>query len=82
MALGDRMAGLFSDDGGYMMNAKPDWLPSGPAADAFAAKMRNFVNHCLYGEPTMAPAEHGLMVQKMLDGIYASADKGAEVRIK
>jgi hypothetical protein len=30
----------------------------------------------------MAPAEHGLMVQKMLDGIYASAAKGGrEARI-
>lgn len=74
--------GLFSDDGGYMMNAGPKWLPSGPAADVFSAKMRNFVEHVLYGEPTMAPAEHGLMVQKMLDGIYESADKGREVKIK
>ncbi len=73
---------LYSDDGGYMMNSQPNWLPSGPAADAFAAKMRNFVEHCLYDKPTLAPAEHGLMVQKMLDGIYASAAKGAEVKIR
>ena len=26
--------------------------------------------------------EHGLMVQKMLDGLYAAADKSAEVRIE
>jgi predicted dehydrogenase len=44
--------------------------------------MRNFVEHCLYNKPTMAPAEHGLMVQKMLDGIYASAEKGREVAIR
>ena len=74
--------GIFSDDGGYMMNAQPTWLPSGPAASPFAAKMRNFVEHCLYDKPTLAPAEHGLMVQKMLDGIYASAAKGAEVKIR
>ena len=43
--------------------------------------MRNFVEHVLYGGETMAPAEHGLMVQKMLDGIYASAEKGREVKI-
>ena len=73
---------LYTDDGGYMMNAEPNWLPSGPAADVFSAKMRNFVEHCLYGADTLAPAEHGLMVQKMLDGIYASAEKGAEVKIK
>ncbi len=74
--------GLFSDDGGYMMNAEPNWLPSGPNADAFGMKMRNFVEHCLYNTPTMAPAEDGLMVQKMLDGIYASAEKGREVVIR
>ena len=74
--------GLFRDDNGYMVNTEPNWLPSGPAADCFAAKMRNFVEHVLYDKPTMAPAEHGLMVQKMLDGIYASAEKGGEVKIK
>jgi len=74
--------GLFRDDNGYMVNTEPNWLPSGPAADVFAAKMRNFVEHVLYDKPTMAPAEHGLMVQKMLDGIYASAAKGGEVKIK
>ena len=74
--------GLISDDGGYMSNSQPNWLPSGPGADVFSAKMRNYVDHCLHDTPTMAPAEHGLMVQKMLDGIYASAEKGAEVRIR
>jgi predicted dehydrogenase len=44
--------------------------------------MRNFVEHVHHGEPTGAPAEHGLMVQKMLDGIYTSAAKGREVPIK
>ena len=74
--------GLFRDDNGYMVNTEPNWLPSGPAGDCFAAKMRNFVEHVLYDKPTLAPAEHGLMVQKMLDGIYASAEKGGEVKIK
>ena len=70
---------LYTDEGGYMTNSEPGWLPS---VDHFGAKMRNFVEHALYGEPTLAPAEHGLMVQKMLDGIYASAEKGGEVRIR
>ena len=74
--------GIFRDDAGYMVNSEPGWLPSGGFGDCFAAKMRGFVEHVLYGEPTVAPAEHGLMVQKMLDGIYASADKGREVPIR
>jgi predicted dehydrogenase len=73
---------IFRDDNDYMVNTQPNWLPSGPAADAFGLKMRNFVDHVLYDTESMAPAEHGLMVQKMLDGIYASAAKGREVAIK
>ncbi|MCX5659350.1 MAG: Gfo/Idh/MocA family oxidoreductase [Planctomycetota bacterium] len=74
-------AQIYTDDNGYMLNSTPGFLPSGPAADHFAAKMRNFVDHVLHGKPTLAPAEHGLMVQKMLDGIYASAKSGGEVSI-
>ncbi len=71
--------GLFADEGGYMTNSTPNWLPS---EDAFRTKMRNFVDHLLYGKETMAPGIDGLMVQKMLDGIYASAVKKREVVIK
>ena len=71
--------GLFSDENNYMVNTEPNWLPN---SDAFGAKMRNFVDHVLHNQPTMAPGEHGLMVQKMLDGIYESAAKGKEVAIK
>jgi len=70
---------LFEDNNGYMVNTEPGWLPK---TDIFQAKMRNFVDHTLYNKPTLAPAEHGLMVQKMLDGIYESAEKGKEVRIR
>ena len=74
--------GIFHDVNDHMASTRPDWLPSGNFGDAFSAKMRNFVDHVLYGKETMAPAEHGLMVQKMLDGIYTSAAKGREVPIK
>lgn len=73
---------LFHDDNGYMLNTNPGWLPHADFGSCFAAKMRNFVEHVLYDAPTLAPAEHGLMVQKMLDGIYASAEKGREVKIR
>ena len=72
---------LYSDQHDHMMNSQPHWLPSGPAADHFRMKMRNWVDHVLYDKPTMAPAEHGLMVQKMLDGLYQSAECGEEVKI-
>ena len=74
---------LFSDDNGYMMNSEPGWLPrSQDFGSIFALKMRNFVDHVHYNKPTMAPAKHGLMVQKMLDGIYESAERWKEVPIR
>lgn len=73
---------IFSDKHDHMVNTEPYWMPSGQQADHFRKKMRNWVDHVLYDEPTMAPAEHGLMVQKMLDGLYASAETGAEVKIE
>ena len=72
---------IFTDGDGYMVNQQPGYLPSGGFGDNFALKMRNFVDHVLYDKPTLAPAEHGLMVQKMLDGIYESAKVGKEVKI-
>lgn len=72
-------AQIFEDRNGYMTNSEAGWLPK---VEIFNVKMRNFVEHVLYNQPTMAPAEDGLMVQKMLDGIYESAEKGREVRIK
>ncbi|MCC7263831.1 MAG: Gfo/Idh/MocA family oxidoreductase [Candidatus Latescibacteria bacterium] len=73
---------VFGDEFGHMVNTSPGWLPRDAAGDCFAVKMRDFVDHVLYGKPTGAPAEHGLMVQKMLDGIYESAEKGREIRIR
>ena len=72
---------LFYDRNGHMVNVEPHWLPRGPQADAFQMKMRNFVDHVLYDKESMAPGIHGLMVQKMLDALYASAEQGHEVAI-
>lgn len=73
---------LARDQSGYMVNTSPGWLPKADFGGIFGAKMRNFVEHVLYDAPTLAPAEHGLMVQKMLDALYASAEQGREVKIR
>ncbi len=75
---------VFTDMHNYQMNLKPAYVsPSKDFQTWFYRKNRNFVDHCLYNKPTMAPAEHGLMVQQMLDAVYASAEKGGkEVLIK
>ena len=69
---------LFMDKDGYMVDVTPAWIPN---TDAFRVKMDCFVDCCLYGKPNMASGEEGLMIQKILDGVYASAAAGKEVPI-
>jgi len=75
---------VFTDMHNYQMNLKPAYLEQDKGFQGFfVRKNRNFIDHVIHGKPTMAPAEHGLMVQQMLDAVYASADKGGkEVLIK
>jgi predicted dehydrogenase len=69
---------IFTDHGGYQMNMTPGWLGKW---DVFEYKMKHFVEVCRDDRPNEAPGEHGLAVQKMLDAIYQSAEKGKEVAI-
>jgi predicted dehydrogenase len=71
-------SGIFADHGGYMMNMTPAFLPK---IDVFEYKMRHFVEVCRDGRPNESSGEQGLMVQKMLDGVYASSAQGREVAI-
>ncbi|MFP4355884.1 MAG: Gfo/Idh/MocA family protein [Phycisphaerae bacterium] len=69
---------IYHDMGGYMTDSTPVWLPNN---DAFRVKMDCFVDCCLYGKENQAPGEEGLMIQKILDAVYASAESGREVLI-
>lgn len=76
---------VFTDQSGYLMDMKPGFMPKidDGFEGYFRLKLRDFVDHITKDKPTAAPAEHGLMVQQMLDAVYASADKGGkEVLIK
>jgi predicted dehydrogenase len=74
---------IFTDQNHHMVNLHPTFIPENGWGGIWPAKMRNFVEHCLYDKPTLSPAEDGLMVQKMLDAIYESAAKGGkEVAIR
>ena len=70
---------IFTDHGGYQMNMLPGWLGKW---DVFEYKMKHFVDVCREGRQNESPGEHGLLVQKMLDGVYASAEKGREVNLE
>ncbi|MGH7179594.1 MAG: Gfo/Idh/MocA family protein [Tepidisphaeraceae bacterium] len=69
---------IFADYAKQQMNMTPGHVDR---PDIFEAKMRHFVDVCRDGKENVSPGEHGMMVQKMLDGVYASAEKGREVEI-
>ncbi len=69
---------LFTDLNGYMVNAVPQFIGK---QEMWDYKMRHFVEVCRDNRKNESPGEHGLMVQKMLDAIYLSAEKGKEVAI-
>ena len=69
---------IFTDHNNYMMNMTPAYLGKW---DHFEYKMRHFVEVCQGKRQNESPGEHGLMVQKMLDGVYASAEAGKEMKI-
>jgi predicted dehydrogenase len=69
---------IFKDEHGYMWNAVPGHV----GGDGhFFAKMKHFVEVCRDGRRNDSSGEHGLMVQKILDGIYVSAEQKKEVVI-
>jgi predicted dehydrogenase len=69
---------IFTDYNDYMINATPPYIGKW---DMWEYKINHFVEVARDGRKNEAPAEHGLMVQKMLDGVYASAAAGREVTI-
>ena len=71
-------ATVYSDRAGTMVNSTAAYTGNGDFGTLFAAKLRNFVDGCLYNKPLMAPGEAGLAVQKILSGVYGSSEKGGQ----
>jgi predicted dehydrogenase len=69
---------IFHDVGGYMLNSTPGYVGQW---DHFKKKMEHFVAVCRDGAPNESDGNAGLMVQQMLDGVYASAEAKREVII-
>jgi predicted dehydrogenase len=73
---------IFTDRAGTMINSTPAFLSKDTDfTSLFRLKLRNFVDGVMHNKPLEAPGEAGLAVQKILDGIYRSAESGKEVKI-
>ena len=70
---------LFTDMKDYMANVEL----TAPTALSFEGLFENEINHfvdcVMNGTPCRAPAEDGVTLMKILDGIYESARTGHEV---
>jgi len=69
---------IFTDYCGKMVNLQPTVFEKD---SAFNLKMRYWIE-AVRGGKNQAPGEDGLAVQKILDALYLSAEKGKEVRIR
>jgi predicted dehydrogenase len=69
---------VFTDWCGKMVNLEPRVLEKD---EGFAVKMRSWIES-IRGAENPSPGEDGVMVQKILDGLYRSAERGREVAIK
>ena len=70
---------IFTDMSGKMVNITPAVLPND---DCFAIKMQKWIAVIRGEEANDSPGEDGLMIQKILDAIYLSSEKGREIAIK
>ncbi len=71
---------IYSEVDGDLVNSTRV-TDAGTMDSIFLGQMRNFVSAITEGTPLRAPAEHGLVVTRMLEAIYASAKSGREVRL-
>ena len=69
---------FFSDQNGYMVDCSPAHLHE---ESGFDYKLSHFVECVNQGKDSEAPAREGVLIQKMIDGIYRSAELRKEVLI-
>lgn len=76
-------AEIYTDLNDMMVNAKPVFHGDQDLwNEMFKRKLQNWVDGCLKGTELDASGYDGLAVQKILDGLYRSAQAGKEVTIK
>lgn len=69
---------VFKDEAGTMVNVEPNYTGKWKS---MAKKMDDWIGFIQGEGETECPAEAGLMIQKILDALYESAETGEEVRI-
>ena len=69
---------IYTDMAGSFVNIQPA-VPVSFDDDAFKREIKGFVDAAMHGEPCRATADDGVMLMRIIDGIYKSAETGHEV---
>ena len=69
---------FYSDQAGYMIDGTPAHLHE---EGGFDYKLSHFVDCVRRGRESEAPASDGVLIQKMIEGIYRSAELNKEVPV-
>lgn len=72
---------IYTDLGGRFVNIQPASNIQFDFTNSFRAEIKGFVDAATGKAPCVAPAEDGVMLMKILDGIYESARTGRSVDI-
>lgn len=72
----DSKTRVFREESGALTDTTPVFLPK---VDTHEAELRAFVQALTDGAPVPVPGEQGLMVTRILDALYESAETGREV---
>lgn len=73
---------LYTEMNGYLADVTPQTNNLKKGCDLFVAEMAHFVDCALNGTECRASAEDGIVVMKILDAIYKSAETGHEAVIE
>jgi predicted dehydrogenase len=71
---------IVREEYGMLTSATPQVLPES-GIKSHHEEIRRFVEAIRTGTPSPVPPEQALITQRILDGIYSSADKGREVKV-
>lgn len=72
----------YTDVNGFMVNSEiKDIQNYNEEKELFQAEIDHFVDCCLNGTKCISPAEDGVVIMKILDGLYESARTGKSVDI-
>ncbi|WP_304458325.1 Gfo/Idh/MocA family protein [Alicyclobacillus sendaiensis] len=69
---------LYQEKHGALIDVTPAYLPE---VSPYEREIRRWVDACLTGEPPLSTAEQGVKLQRILNGLYESAERGEPVKL-